>query len=82
MSLYERALKRMEALAGAYAQGDTPWGPDRDLVTRETAADAVMDVFATLDALRQGVGFAAEPDRAHAWHADGDLGVRRPSSFT
>jgi hypothetical protein len=55
MSLYERALKRMEALAAAYAQGDTPWGPDRDLVTRETAADAVMDVFATLDALRQGV---------------------------
>jgi hypothetical protein len=30
-------------------------GADRDLVTRETAADAVMDVFATLDALRQGV---------------------------
>ena len=55
MSLYERALKRMEALAAASAQGDTPWGPDRDLVTRETAADAVMDVFATLDALRQGV---------------------------
>jgi hypothetical protein len=26
MSLYERALKRMEALAGAYSQGDTPWG--------------------------------------------------------
>ena len=30
MSLCERALKRMEALAAAYAQGDTPWGPDRD----------------------------------------------------
>ena len=29
MSLYERALKRMEALAGAYAQGDTPWRPDQ-----------------------------------------------------
>ena len=61
MSLYERALKRMEALAAAYAQGDTPWGPDRDLVTRKTAADAVMDVFATLDALRQGVELP--PDR-------------------
>jgi hypothetical protein len=55
MSLYERALTRMEALAAASAQGGTPWGPDRDLVSRETAADAVMDVFATLDALRQGV---------------------------
>ncbi len=55
MSLYERALTRMEALAAASAQGDTPWGPDRDLVSRETAADAVMDVFATLDALRQVV---------------------------
>ena len=51
MSLYERALKRMEALAAASAQGDTPWGPDRDLVSRETAVDAVMNVFATLDAL-------------------------------
>jgi hypothetical protein len=61
MSLYERALKRMEALAAASAQGDTPWGPDRDLVSRETAADAVMDVFATLDALRQGVELP--PDR-------------------
>jgi hypothetical protein len=55
MSLYERVLTRMEALAAASAQGDTPWGPDRDLVSRETAADAVMDVLATLDALRQGV---------------------------
>jgi hypothetical protein len=55
MSLYERARKRMEALAAASAQGVPPWGPDRDLVTRETAADAVMDIFATLDALRQGV---------------------------
>ena len=82
MSLYERALKRMEALAAAYAQGDTPWGPDRDLVTRETAADAVMDVFATLDALRQGVEFPPNPDRAHACHAHADPGVRRPSSFT
>lgn len=62
MSLYERALKRMEALAGAYAQGDTPWGPDRDLVTRETAADAVMDVFATLDALSPR-GRVAGPNR-------------------
>src|SRR4029453_8615024 len=55
MSLYERALTRMEALAAASTEGDTPWGPDRNLVSRETAADAVMDVFATLDALRQGV---------------------------
>ncbi len=55
MDQYERALTRMAALAAAYGQGDTPWGPDRDLVSRETAADAVMDVFATLDALRQGV---------------------------
>jgi hypothetical protein len=56
MSLNERALRRMEALASAYAEGDTPWGPDRDLVSRETAVDAVMDVFATLDALRHGAG--------------------------
>ena len=60
MSLYERALKRMEALAG-HTRRVQPWGPDRNLVTRETAADAVMDVFATLDALRQGVELP--PDR-------------------
>jgi hypothetical protein len=73
MSLYERGVRRMEALAGAYAQGDTPWGPDRDLVTRETAADAVMDVFATLDALRQGVELP--PNRIE--HALGMLMVIR-----
>src|SRR6266496_5257466 len=50
--LNERALSMMQVLAGAYAQGETPWGPDRELVARETAADAVLDVFATLDALR------------------------------
>ena len=62
MSPYERALKRMEALAAAYAQGDTPWGPDRDLVSRETAADAVMDIFATLDALRPAFRQTSWPD--------------------
>jgi len=50
--LNERALSMMQVLAGAYAQGETPWGPDRELVARETAADAVLDVFSTLDALR------------------------------
>ena len=52
LDLNERALSMMQVLAGAYAQGETPWGPDRGLVVRETAADAVLDVFATLDALR------------------------------
>ena len=53
--LSQRALARMQDLASAYAQGQTPWGPDRGIVTRETAVDAVMDVFATVDALRNGV---------------------------
>jgi len=75
MSLNERALRRMEALASAYAEGDTPWGPDRDLVSRETAVDAVMDVFATLDALRQRVASCAPVSasfrrlqRCNEWH--------------
>jgi hypothetical protein len=48
-----RALGMMQALAGAYARGETPWGPDREIVTRETAVNAVMDLFATLDASLQ-----------------------------
>jgi hypothetical protein len=44
----------MQMLAAAYAEGETPWGPEREIVTRETAADAVVDVFATLHAFLDG----------------------------
>jgi hypothetical protein len=54
-TLNDRALATMQEIASAYASGETLWGPDRNLVTRETAADAIVDVFATLDALREGV---------------------------
>jgi len=49
-----RALGMMQMLAAAYAEGETPWGPEREIVTRETAADAVVDVFATLHAFLDG----------------------------
>jgi hypothetical protein len=43
-----RALGLMEALAGAYADGKVPQGPDRGIVGRRTAMDAVMQVFAVV----------------------------------
>lgn len=45
----ERALELMQALAGAYAEGDVPEGPDRRIVGRRTAMDAVMQIYAILE---------------------------------
>jgi hypothetical protein len=44
-----RALGMMQMLASAYAAGETPWGPNRGIVDRATAVDAIMDLFAALD---------------------------------
>lgn len=45
----ERALELMQALAAAYADGDVPEGPDRRIVGRRTAMDAVMQIYAILE---------------------------------
>ena len=45
----ERALELMQALAAAYAEGDVPEGPDRGIVGRRTAMDAVMQLYAVLE---------------------------------
>lgn len=52
-----RALGMMQALAGSIAQGEPPpVGPDRRIVSKEVALDAVMGVFAaTDDALQSGM---------------------------
>ena len=44
-----RAVELMRALAAAYAEGDVPEGPDRGIVGRRTAMDAVMQLVAVLD---------------------------------
>ena len=45
----ERALDLMQALAAAYADGDVPEGPNRGIVGRRTAMDAVMQMYAILE---------------------------------
>lgn len=52
-----RALGMMQALAGSLAQGEpAPVGPDRGIVSKQVALDAVMHIFtATDDALQSGV---------------------------
>ncbi len=45
----ERALELMQALAAAYADGDVPEGPNRGIVGRRTAMDAVMQIYAILE---------------------------------
>jgi hypothetical protein len=45
----ERALELMQALASAYADGDVPEGPQRGIVGRRTAMDAVMQIYAILE---------------------------------
>ena len=45
----ERALELMQALAAAYADGDVPEGPNRGVVGRRTAMDAVMQIYAILE---------------------------------
>ena len=44
-----RALGMMQALAEAYADGGVPDGPQRGIVGRRTAMDAVMQLFAVID---------------------------------
>ena len=44
-----RAVELMRALAAAYAEGDVPEGPNRGIVGRRTAMDAVMQLVAVLD---------------------------------
>lgn len=44
----DRALEMMQSLAAAYAEGDVPEGPQRGIVGRRTAMDAVMQIFAVL----------------------------------
>ena len=44
-----RALNMMQALAEAYADGAVPDGPQRGLVGRRSAMDAVMQLFALID---------------------------------
>ena len=45
----ERALELMQALAAAYAEGNVPEGPNRGIVGRRTAMDAVMQIYAILE---------------------------------
>jgi len=44
-----RAVGLMRALAAAYADGEVPEGPDRGIVGRRTAMDAVMQLVAVFD---------------------------------
>lgn len=44
-----RAVGLMRALATAYAEGEVPEGPDRGIVGRRTAMDAVMQLVAVFD---------------------------------
>ena len=39
----------MQALAEMYADGTVPEGPQRNVVSRRTAMDAVMQIFAIID---------------------------------
>ena len=48
-AIAERALELMQALAAAYAEGDVPEGPNRGIVGRRTAMDAVMQLYAILE---------------------------------
>lgn len=48
-AISNRALEMMQSLAGAYAQGDVPEGPNRGIVGRRTAMDAVMQLYAVLE---------------------------------
>ena len=43
-----RAHEMMDSLAAAYAEGDVPEGPQRGIVGRRTAMDALMQVYAIL----------------------------------
>ncbi len=45
----ERALELMQALAAAYAEGHVPEGPERGIVGRRMAMDAVMQIYAILE---------------------------------
>ena len=49
-----RALEMMQALAAAYAEGEVPEGPDRGIVSRRAAMDAVMQLVAVLDDALEG----------------------------
>jgi hypothetical protein len=50
-----RALNMMQALAEAYGDGGIPEGPQRGIVGRRTAMDAVMQLYALLeDELEEG----------------------------
>lgn len=44
-----RALGMMQHLAGAFANGEHPTGPERGIVDRDAALDAVMQLFAAID---------------------------------
>jgi hypothetical protein len=44
-----RAFGMMQALAEAYADGAVPDGPQRGIVGRRSAMDAVMQLFAVID---------------------------------
>ena len=48
-AISERALELMQAMAAAYAAGDVPEGPNRGIVGRRTAMDAVMQIYAVLE---------------------------------
>ena len=49
VEISERALELMQALAAAYANGEVPEGPNRGIVGRRTAMDAVMQIYAVLE---------------------------------
>ncbi len=48
-AISERALELMQAMAAAYSAGDVPEGPNRGIVGRRTAMDAVMQIYAILE---------------------------------
>lgn len=56
----DRALAIMQSLAAAYVEGDVPEGPDRGIVGRRTAMDAVMQVYAVLEEQLQDERIADE----------------------
>lgn len=56
----DRALEIMQSLAAAYVEGDVPEGPDRGIVGRRTAMDAVMQVYAVLEEQLQDERIADE----------------------
>src|SRR4051794_19507019 len=60
-----RGLGMMQALASAYAHGGHPSGPQRGIVDKAAALDAVMQVFAVIDEPLQ----AGEADQGRSLHA-------------